>query len=281
MDKLIVSRLKKSFDEIVHITDDGIEFWLARELQEVLGYSQWRRFYESIERAKMSCERSGIVVSDQFAGVGKLIPLPKGGERKVNDLMLTRYACYLIAQNGDPRKDEIAFAQSYFAVQTRKQELIEERLELINRLQIREQLRESEKRLSQNIYERDVDERGFARIRSKGDSALFGGHDTQAMKDKYGIKNGALADRLPPVTIAAKNLATEMTNLNVEESNLLGETPITVEHVHNNRSVRKMLGERGIIPEKLPPEEDIKKAERRLKSEEKRLAKQKGIEKIG
>ena len=199
--------------------------------------------------------------------------MPKGAKKEIPDYMLTRYACYLIAQNGDNTKSEIAFAQSYFAVQTRKQEIIEKRLEELNRVQLRNQLRTSEKRLSQNIYERGVDESGFARIRSKGDTALFGGYTTQDMKDKYNIKSGALADKLPPVTIAAKNLATEMTNLNVEQKNLYGETPITTEHVQNNSSIRNILSQRGIKPENLPPEEDIKKVERRLKSDEKKLAK--------
>ncbi|MDR2572274.1 MAG: DNA damage-inducible protein D [Oscillospiraceae bacterium] len=272
MEKRLIIRLKLSFDEITHKTDDGVEYWLARELQTVLGYAQWRRFCEAIERAKIACETSGFNITDHFADVGKMVYIGSGAERDVGDIMLTRYACYLVAQNGDPRKDEIAFAQSYFAIQTRKQELIEERLEVLNRLQLREQLRTSEKRLSQNIYERGVDDEGFARIRSKGDATLFGGHTTAAMKKKYGVKSGALADHLPPVTVAAKNLATEMTNLNVEEKDLHGELPITSEHVQNNRSVRKMLEERDIIPENLLPEEDIKKVERRVKSEEKKIA---------
>lgn len=275
MDKQLIQELKLTFDDIMHVTEDGVEFWYARELQAVLGYSQWRRFNDAIERAKISCKTAGISTSEHFADVGKSYAMPKGGEREIGDVMLTRYACYLIAQNGDPRKDEIAFAQSYFAVQTRKAEIIEQRLDELNRLQLRDQLRTSEKRLSQNIYERGVDERGFGRIRSKGDAALFGGKTTQQMKERYGIKSGALADKLPAVTMAAKNLATEMTNLNVEEKNLYGETPITDEHVQNNSSVRKMLGERGIKPEELPPDEDIKKVERRVKSDEKKLAKNK------
>ena len=200
-----------------------------------------------------------------------MVPLGSGSQRNIVDYMLTRYACYLIAQNGDPQKEEIAFAQSYFAIQTRKQELIEDRIRLVERMTARDRLRETEKRLSENIFERGVDDAGFGRIRSKGDSALFGGHTTQDMKNRYGVKSGPLADHLPTLTIAAKNLATEMTNYRVEEKNLYGETPITTEHVQNNHSVRKMLSDRGIKPETLPPAEDIKKLERRVKSEEKKM----------
>lgn len=270
--------MKKTFDDIMHTTEDGsVEFWYARELMECLGYATWRRFKEAIERAKESCESAGIEVSDHFAGTGKMIDLPKGAKREVDDIMLTRYACYLIAQNGDPRKEEIAFAQSYFAVQTRKQELIEERIAYIERTEARGKLRESEKRLSQNIYERGVDDAGFGRIRSRGDQALFGGKSTQDMKKKLGVSDKRpLADFLPTLTIAAKNLATEMTNYNVEEKDLQGEGAITTEHVQNNMSVREMLGTRGIKPEELPPSEDIKKLERRVKSQEKKLAKESG-----
>lgn len=272
MDTQIIEKLKLVFDDISHKNEEGIEFWFARELQTLLGYTEWRNFNNVIEKAKLSCKNAGNVEIDHFVDVNKMVD---GGVANIpiKDIVLTRYACYLIAQNGDSKKDEIAFAQSYFAVQTRKAEVIEQRLTELNRLQQREQLRTSEKRLSQNIYERGVDDKGFARIRSRGDNALFGGYSTQDMKDKYGIKSGALADKLPTVTIAAKNLATEMTNLNVESKDLRGENPITSEHVQNNHSVRKMLGERGIKPEELPPDEDIKKIERRLKSEEKKIAK--------
>lgn len=278
MEKSKITAIKSQFDDAIHIIDEtDVEYWLARELMPLLGYERWENFEKAIARSMESCQTSRIAVSDHFREVTKLITAGKGAKRNVKDYMLTRYACYLIAQNGDPKKEEIAFAQSYFAVQTRKQELIEERIAYIERTEARGRLRESEKRLSQNIYERGVDDAGFGRIRSKGDTALFGGHTTQDMKHKLGVKdNRPLADFLPTLTIAAKNLAAEMTNYNVEEKNLQGEAAITTEHVQNNSSVRSMLGERGIKPEELPPSEDIKKLERRVKSQEKKIAEQSG-----
>jgi len=278
MDIQKIQQYKSAFDLIAKsIKDDEgntIEVWYARELQQVLGYARWENFVVAIGRALESCKTLGINVDDHFREVTKMIALAKGAQREVQDFMFTRYACYLIAQNGDPKKEEVAFAQSYFAVQTRKAEIIEERLNEVARLNTRERLRASEKQLSRNIYQRGVDDRGFGRIRSKGDYALFGGLSTDQMKKRLGIKSGALADYLPTLTIAAKNLATEMTNYNVEQKDLYGEASITAEHVQNNRSVRGMLGQRGIKPEELPPAEDIKKVERRVAKDEKSMIKE-------
>lgn len=278
MDKLRINTIMKQYDAVVHKEEEfNIEFWYARELMPLLGYERWENFEKAINRAMSSCQTSGIEILDHFREVTKMVSLGSGSKRNIKDYMLTRYACYLIAQNGDPKKEEIAFAQSYFAIQTRKQELIEERIAYIERTEARGRLRESEKRLSQNIYERGVDDAGFGRIRSKGDTALFGGKTTQDMKKMLGVKdNRPLADFLPTLTIAAKNLATEMTNYNVEEKALQGEAYITVEHIQNNASVREMLGQRGIRPEDLPASEDIKKLERRVKSQEKKIATQSG-----
>jgi DNA-damage-inducible protein D len=274
MDKQLQA-LQQQLEVLAQRADaEGIEFWFARDLQIPLGYNRWENFQTAINRAIESCKSTGYSVDDHFRGVTKMVALGSGSERPIDDFMLTRYACYLIAQNGDPRKAEIAFAQSYFAVQTRKQEQIEDRMRFQARMDVRDRLKESEKALSQNIYERGVDDSGFARVRSQGDAALFGGNTTQAMKDKYGIvKSRPLADFLPTLTIAAKNLATEMTNHNVKEADLYGERSITLEHVQNNESVRGMLAERGIKPESLPAEEDLKKLERRVNAGAKKLGK--------
>jgi DNA-damage-inducible protein D len=271
----LVSQLHNQFEQLVHTDiDSGIEFWLARDLQGVLGYSRWENFSQVIEKAVTSCETAGYDRDDHFREVTKMVPLGSGAEREVEDVALTRYACYLIAQNGDPSKDPIAFAQTYFAVQTRKQEIIEQRLEDQERLAARKKLTTSEKQLSGVIFERLGDNQSFARIRSQGDTALFGGKTTQDMKDRLKVpKNRPLADYLPTITIKAKDFANEITNFNIKRDNLSSERAITDEHVKNNRDVRGLLIKRDIKPEQLPPAEDIKKLERRVESEAKKLPK--------
>lgn len=270
----IIRDFTNSFENHSHTTENGIEFWFARDLQHLLGYSKWENFTNVIVKAKISCEVTNNEVFDHFPDVRKKVQLGSGSEREIDDIMLTRYACYLIAQNGDPRKDTIAFAQNYFALQTRKFELIEKRLKDWDRLQARQKLSYSEKELSELIYERTKNDRNFGIIRSKGDTALFGGNKTQAMKNKLGVPKGrALADFLPTITIKAKDFATEITVFNTKEKKLKTGSQITTEHINNNLSVRKVLLNRGIKPEDLPAEEDLKKLERRVKSDAKKLGK--------
>lgn len=273
MEKDIIVKLHKNFEQSVYKDEEtGLEFWLARDLQNLLGYARWENFAKVIEKAKTACRTAGFDPADHFLDITKMVSLGSGAEREIDDISLTRYACYLIAQNGDPSKDQIAFAQTYFAVQTRKQEIIEKRIAEIERLNARRKLSLSEKELSGIIYERLSDEKSFARIRSKGDTALFGGKTTEQMKQKLNIpKSRALADFLPTITIKAKDFANEITNFNIKRDDLRTEAGITREHVKNNQEVRKLLIRRNIKPEALPPAEDAKKLERKLASEQKKL----------
>ncbi len=252
---------------------EGIECWSARELQNLLGYSKWENFEKVIQKAKDSCKNAGEVVAYHFPDIRKTIPMPKGAEKEIDDTLLTRYACYLIAQNGDSRKEEISFAQNYFAVQTRRAELVEQRILEFERIKAREKLSQTEKQLSGILYERGVDSQGFALIRSKGDQALFR-LNTQMLKRKMGVPDSRpVADFLPTISIKAKDLAAEMTGLNVQTKDLKGQLKIEKEHIDNNLAVRNMLTQRGIVPENLPPAEDVKKLQRKLEGDEKKLLK--------
>ena len=274
MKKELIQSLTSNFESYSRKTEQDVEFWFARDLQQLLGYEKWDNFLNVISKAKTACEVSKHNISDHFADVGKMVSIGSGAETEVLDMILTRYACYLIAQNGDPRKDEIAFAQNYFAVQTRKLEVIEQRIKDYERLTARQKLTFSEKELSELIFEKTGDDKNFAIIRSKGDSALFGGYNTGVMKKKLGVPDGRpLADFLPTITIKAKDFAAEITVFNLKDKNLQTEKQISNEHIKNNQGVRGVLLDRGIKPEELSPEEDVKKLERKLKSDDKKSLK--------
>lgn len=268
-----VIALTDTFEGHAQQTDGGVEFWLARDLQHLLGYTKWDNFQNVISKAKTACEVSGHEILDHFADVGKMVDIGSGSTREIDDVMLTRYACYLIAQNGDPKKEPVAFAQTYFALQTRKAELIEQRLLEAERVSARQKLTTTEKELSSVIYQQTGSDRNFGLIRSKGDQALFG-KSTKAMKSQWKVPSSRpLADFAPTIVLKAKDFATEITIHNAREKNMQSEKSISNEHVANSRAVRNTLINRGIRPESLPPSEDVKKVERRLASEEKKSLK--------
>ncbi len=272
MQSEIIQSLTTNFESCAHKTDEGIEFWLARELQHLLDYSEWRNFQKVLLKAKTTCEISGNSIPNHFVEVNKTIEMPKGASKEIDDMMLTRYACYLIAQNGDSKKEKIAFAQTYFAIQTRKSELIEQHLLESERVQARQKLASTEKELSTVIFEQTGGNQNFAIIRSKGDKALFN-HSTAQMKNKWGVKNKPLADFMPTILLKAKDFATEITIFNAKDKSMATEHAISNEHVTNNTSVRNTLISRGIVPENLPPEEDVKKVERKLTANSKKSLK--------
>ena len=265
-----IQTLTATFEGHAQRMESGIEYWLARDLQHLLGYAKWDNFQSVISKAKTACEVSGHAIADHFADVGKMVEIGSGAPREIDDVLLTRYACYLIAQNGDPRKPEIAFAQTYFAMQTRKAELIEQRLLEAERVQARRKLSGTEKELSSVIYEQTGGNQNFALIRSKGDNALFG-KSTQAMKAQWQVPdNRPLADFAPTIVLKAKDFATEITIHNARTHRMGSEPAIAHEHVTNNEAVRQTLLSRGIRPESLPPDEDVKKVERRLAAADKK-----------
>lgn len=272
MQKNAIQSLTGNFESHANQTEDGVDFWMARDLQHLLSYTKWDNFQSVISKAKSACELSGEDIDNHFADVGKMVSLGSGAEKEIADIMLTRFACYLIAQNGDPRKSTISFAQRYFAIQTRKAELIEQKILEHERVKSRAKLKATEKELSEVIYEQTGGNDNFAIIRSKGDYALFG-KTTQQMKVRWGIKNKPLADHMPTILLKAKDFATEITIFNAKNLNMKTENAISKEHVTNNKKIRETLINRGITPENLKPEEDINKIERRLNSDEKKSLK--------
>ncbi len=278
METQIIHSLTNNFEAFSHKTEEGIEFWFARDLQQLLGYTKWDNFQNVISKSKIACEVSGQDILDHFADIGKMVQIGSGATKEIDDIMLTRYACYLIAQNGDSSKKEIAFAQTYFAMQTRKAELIEQKILEYERVQARHKLTTTEKELSQVIFEQTGGNQNFALIRSKGDQALFN-NTTQKMKEKWGIVNKPLADFMPTILLKAKDFATEITIFNAKEKAMHTEKAISTEHITNNKAVRETLVSRGITPENLSPEDDIKKVERKLISDEKKIVKKSGFSK--
>jgi DNA-damage-inducible protein D len=269
----IIQSLTGEFESHAQKTEDNLEFWFARDLQFLLGYSKWENFINVISKAKTACEVSGYSIEDHFPGIRKTIKMPKNAEKEIDDIMLTRYACYLIAQNGDPSKEPIAFAQTYFAIQTRQAELIAERIAEIERIRARKKLSESEKELSSVIYEQTGGNQNFALIRSKWDAAFFGGKNTADMKIRWKTGGKPIADFMPTILLKAKDFATEITIHNAREKRMQAESQISAEHITNNKAVRGTLISRGIVPENLPPAPEITKIERRLKSDEKKQVK--------
>jgi DNA-damage-inducible protein D len=264
--------LAKTLDDIRH--QNGVEFWYARELYPILGYSRWENFETALNRSKDACKTTGGSVEDHFREVTKMVNIGSDAQRETQDIKLTRYACYLVTLNGDPRKEEIAFAQAYFVTQTRKIEILQKHMGELERIDAREKLKITEKEFSNMGFSRGVDSKGIAEIRAKGDEALFGGKTTDEMKHRLGVSSKKpLADYLPNVTLKAKDLAAAITIEKTRQNNLYGKSEIREEHINSNTNVRGALTKTGIYPESLPASEDIKKIEAKHRKEMKALQK--------